>query len=509
LKHPSVLIAAALVLLTAGLLTYRVRWLGYPVFPTAPGQTWQVSLESRIKTGDRDFSLLVGLPSEKEGRILVEERVSSGRLSFNIVNDGENRIGIWSGAPFPTDEILTYRAILYVQRQRPARLPQPPLSPYPAFVSNEERIVVQRLAAVWTGLTPEARLTAALGSLAGNWGASPPRGADLEKWNGIRERYGNVAAFMTLLRAAQLPARVAEGVPLTAAMRNRLMRWIEVWNGQGWLNLNADTGELYRSNLLLLPLMVGDVPSVRSSGLDLVDAHWVVSRQVLNSWKLHVERITRSSRFLDRWSLFRLPAEFQRTFRYLLLIPIGALLICILRNVIGFPTFGIFMPVLMALAFRSTGLVYGVILFAGVVMIGYAVRRLLDRLHLLLVPRMSVLLTLVIACFTVVALIGNRFHQREFMAVGLLPFVILAMTIERFFVVVEESGVREGMLSSAGSAAVAVITYQIISWEPLQLTFFVYPELIATVAAAQLLLGRYTGYRLSEFIRFRSFRGKE
>ena len=45
-----------------------------------------------------------------------------------------------------------------------------------------------------------------------------------------------------------------------------------------------------------------------------------------------------------------------------------------------------------------------------------------------------------------------------------------------------------------------------ISWEPLQLTFFVYPEILLTVAALQILLGRYTGYRLSELYRFRSLK---
>ena len=78
--------------------------------------------------------------------------------------------------------------------------------------------------------------------------------------------------------------------------------------------------------------------------------------------------------------------------------------------------------------------------------------------------------------------------------------------IERFFVLVEESGSLEALKTAAGSAAVALLTYQIISWEPLQLTFFVYPELLAPVAAVQILLGRYTGYRISEFIRFRMFR---
>jgi hypothetical protein len=243
------------------------------------------------------------------------------------------------------------------------------------------------------------------------------------------------------------------------------------------------------------------------SGGELSEIRWILSREVVSRWRLHFERVLRSNRLLDQWSLFRLPPEFQQTFRILLLVPIGALMIGVLRNLVGFPTFGIFMPVLMALAFRGTGLGYGLGMFAGVLLLGYGVRRLLDKLHLLLVPRMSVILTLVIGCFTGLALIGNKYGLREFMAVGLLPFVILTMTIERFFVVLEEAGIREGIRTAAGSAAVSVITYGIISWEPLQLTFFVYPELLAGVAAIQILLGRYTGYRLSELFRFRTFRG--
>jgi len=98
---------------------------------------------------------------------------------------------------------------------------------------------------------------------------------------------------------------------------------------------------------------------------------------------------------------------------------------------------------LMALAFRNTGLLYGLGIFAGVVLVGYVVRRWINRLRLLLVPRLSVILTLVIIFFTVFALIGNKVGLRELMAVGLLPFVILTMTIERFFVITEEAGVRE------------------------------------------------------------------
>lgn len=182
--------------------------------------------------------------------------------------------------------------------------------------------------------------------------------------------------------------------------------------------------------------------------------------------------------FLDRWSLFHIPLEFQGTFRILLLVPLGTLVVSVLRNLVGLPTFGIFMPVLMALAFRNTGLAYGLGIFAGVILVGYLVRCAVDRLHLLLVPRLSVILTVVIACFTVLALIGNQIGVRAFMAVGLLPFVILTMTVERFFIIVEEKGIGEGLLTAAGSGAVAVLSHELISNRLLQAAFFTYPELL-------------------------------
>jgi hypothetical protein len=252
--------------------------------------------------------------------------------------------------------------------------------------------------------------------------------------------------------------------------------------------------------------MTGGLPAVRISGGELRDIRWTLTRQIVSQWRFHFERITRSDHFLNRWSLFRLPEEFQGAFRILILVPIGALLTCLLRNVVGFPTFGIFMPVLMALAFRTTGLLYGLGIFAAVVLLGYLVRSWIDKLRLLLVPRLSVLLTLVVAAFIAFALVGNKLGMRQLMAVGLLPFVILTMTIERFYVIVEEAGAREALWTAAGSAAVAAITHQIIHFEPLQLTFFVYPELLLVVASIEILLGRYTGYRLFELFRFRVFR---
>jgi len=506
MKRPAVILAVALLLLSFTLMTYRIIWLKYPILPAAPEKVWHLSMDAHIEGGEKETTVMIGVPYTHGGQIVVEERISSGALSFNLLREGINQVGVWSGTVSPRSEIIGYSSIIQIRPQRSFKNKTPTLEPYPSNVGKEEQALARRLVGKWDPLPPVDRLRRVAAAVKGIWGTPPPEDQDLREWSGFLEKHGYLDAFLLLLQAANLPARVAEGLLLAESITNSTLTWIEIWTGQEWESLQPEKGEIYQKPIPLLPLTMGGLPAVRVINGELSEIRWTLNREITSQWRMHFERIIRSNRFLDRWSLFRLPPDFRRTFRILLLVPIGGLMICVLRNLVGFPTFGIFMPVLMALAFRNTGLAYGLGIFAGVVLIGYLVRRWMDKLRLLLVPRLSVILTLVIISFTVFALIGSKVGLKELMAVGLLPFVILTMTIERFFVITEEAGVRKGLWTAAGSAAVATITHEIIHFESLQLTFFVYPELLFAVAAFQVLLGRYTGYRLSELIRFRKLR---
>ncbi len=508
MKRHAVVLAVALLLLTSAFISYRIIWLGYPIFPTAPGKAWQLSMDAQVKSDGKETKVMIGLPFSHAGEIVAEERVHSGTFQFNLLREGANEIGVWSGVSEGKGQLISYRATIHISPQHPlhsSREKPEGLEPKAADVEKAEQALAKRLSASWVRLAPPARLRAVAAAIRGDWGKPSPEDRDLRAWSFFQEQHGRVAAVHLLLRASGLPAKTVEGMKLIESVVSTPLSWVEVWTGE-WESLQPETGEIYKKPIPLLPLTKGGVPAVRVINGELSEIRWNLGQKVTSRWSMHFERIRQSGRLFDRWSLFQLPEDFQVTFRILLLVPIGALMICVLRNIVGFPTFGIFMPVLMALAFRNTGLAYGLGIFGGVVLIGYFVRRSVDKLRLLLVPRLSLLLTLVIIAFTAFALIGSKLGLRELMAVGLLPFVILTMTIERFFVIIEEAGVREGLRTAAGSAAVAAITYEIIHLEPLQLTFFVYPELLFAVAAFQLLLGRYTGYRLSEYIRFRRMR---
>jgi hypothetical protein len=52
---------------------------------------------------------------------------------------------------------------------------------------------------------------------------------------------------------------------------------------------------------------------------------------------------------------------------------------------------------------------------------------------------------------------------------------------------------------------IAIVIALVLSLNPLVQQLFRYPETLGLVMAGQLLIGRYTGYRLSELLRFRDF----
>jgi hypothetical protein len=186
------------------------------------------------------------------------------------------------------------------------------------------------------------------------------------------------------------------------------------------------------------------------------------------------------------------------------MIPIGALIMVLMRNFIGIDAFGTFMPVLIALAFRETQLLWGVILFTTLVALGLTIRFLLDRLRLLLVPRLSAVLIVVVLLMLFISLTSHRLGMETGLSVALFPMVIIAMTIERMSVVWEERGAADAMRAGAGSIVVAITAYVFMGMAWLEHLIFTFPELLLLVLAMVILAGRYTGYRLSELNRFRA-----
>jgi hypothetical protein len=189
----------------------------------------------------------------------------------------------------------------------------------------------------------------------------------------------------------------------------------------------------------------------------------------------------------------------------LLLFPVAALVIVVFRNVIGLATFGTFTPALLGLAFRDPAGWPGMLVFIAIVFTGWFLRRLLDRFHLLQVPRVSVMLCVVVTLVAAVVVASRRLGLDATRHVSLFPLVILTGMVERLWTLEEEDGVRASLRTLFATMFVAGCVALIIGRRSVADFVTSFPESMGMIAAALLLLGRYTGYRLTELYRFRDF----
>ena len=113
------------------------------------------------------------------------------------------------------------------------------------------------------------------------------------------------------------------------------------------------------------------------------------------------------------FSIDSLPLEEQALFKGILLIPIGVLIVVLLRVLVGLKTSGTFMPVLIAVAFMQTSLMTGLIGFLLVVGTGLIIRGYLSHLNLLLVSRISAVIITVIGIISIFSVISFKVGLTE------------------------------------------------------------------------------------------------
>jgi hypothetical protein len=188
----------------------------------------------------------------------------------------------------------------------------------------------------------------------------------------------------------------------------------------------------------------------------------------------------------------------------MIMIPIGVLVILILRNLGGLQTLGTFTPVLIALAFRETQIGFGIILFTIITALGLSLRSYLEHLKLQMLPRLSVVLTFVVVLIAVISLFSHKLGLERGLSVSLFPMVILTMTIERLSITWEERGGGHAFKVAVGTLIAAALAFLLMNIPELTYFIFTFPAVLMIMVGFMLAMGRYRGYRLTRAVPFQS-----
>ncbi len=476
---------------------YRHFALGVPLLETEEVNSWTV--EANLQ-----FTAVKNVPVKAELTIpymppnfsILDEYFVSQNYGVTTNLVGDNREVVWSLRRGSGPQSLYYRAIF-----RESGSPNSSLSkPSPA----KPRPLPEKLKSAVETITSQARETSAdIQTFAQR------TIKELNKKNGNAKLLTEsqfdapniIDAAIIILNQARIAAMPVKGIYLSQQNRATLDWYLAVYNEKEWIYIHPKTGAAGLPHHFLV-WQYGDAPILNVLGGKKSALTLTISETPINALNIAKARGQQTESELLRFSLLQLPISAQEMYKILLMIPIGAFIILILRNFVGLSTFGTFMPVLIALAFRETHVIWGVFIFTFIVSVGLLARFYLDQLKLLVVPRLSAILTVVIILMILISVIGQNLGANSGLSVALFPMVILTMTIERMCITWDERGAFEAIKSGIGSLGAAVICYSVMCYPPLQYLIFAFPELLLVLLGFILWFGQYRGYRLFELFRF-------
>ncbi len=273
-------------------------------------------------------------------------------------------------------------------------------------------------------------------------------------------------------------------------------------NGE-WVPFCPTNGHFAEIPEKYLELARGDVAVFTHSPSIGFDWRFVIQRQLSHEEEVVFSNVSNPLNILHAWVSLKDYHISLELIMIVLVVPIGATVVALCRNVIGLLPFGTFMPALIAVSFRETGIVVGAIFFLAVILIATTVNLLLMRLRLLHIPRLVIIISVVVMSITLLAVAAMHYGLTEAAGVSLFPMAILSLTSERFSQVLMQENWKSAEKRMVSTFVVAGLCYAVYNIKPLQTVLIAFPELLLVNISINLVLGSWTGMRLTEYLRFR------
>lgn len=513
-----ILFTALLIVFPLGMLFYKTQVLRLSLLPQMVDDVWNFHLTVKPKGDVRTFSFPV--PKPGPGMRVTEERIRAKGVEVFIDNSSDSSIATWT-SPENFSDRVSYTARVDLKPLLYKNIPKDFSESYPKglqkflklpkLLPEDEEAITLLETAILEGAEDKTSLVRKIyyyveEEIQRNTSIktihqtlNTGKGSPLIKaklFNIMVRRKGVPSRIVVMVRMPDIKKDSDQKLRFTFANEVFLAnKWIPVDTNRGYFGERPDDFMVIHRNYEEVDRLISKKNAVYSIHAERAR----INRYNKAEFK---KEVLRTDSIFGEISLYRLPIPLQNMFSTILLIPIGTLVLSLARNIIGIPTFGIFTPILLTLFFKETSFGFGLAFFLSVIAIGIGQRYVLDKFYLLAVPRLSIILT-----FIILMMIGYSFISNDLNAttnhLSFFPIVIVATNIERLSVMIAEEGLVNTLKTLLGTLVIAILGFMLYLIPALEIFMFTNPEFLFTVIGLLVLIGKYKGYRISEFLRFR------
>ncbi|MBU2523626.1 PKD domain-containing protein [Patescibacteria group bacterium] len=202
------------------------------------------------------------------------------------------------------------------------------------------------------------------------------------------------------------------------------------------------------------------------------------------------------------------------TISLILMLPVIVTVIAFAKQVIGLSTLGVYTPSIITLSFLAIDFKFGLVLLLTILATGTIIHHISRRTKLLYIPRMAIILTVISLTIIGVLAIGASLNISRIVSTSVFPLLVMSTLAEKFVSIQGSKGFKSAIYVIFETILVAIIAFIVvggevdllfftIKWEFIRTLIFGYPELIFVCLIINIILGRWTGLRLSEYLRFK------
>lgn len=515
-----------LVVAPLGLMGFKLFVLDYPLKGLIPTLSYQVELAMQVDGHGEQIEIQTFLPRSDARQTVLEEQQAPGVFLQNQVTEGMNRLASWSAAAVTGRQDVRYTVLVQSKQVRyvlPVAMPIPKSYPeqLQQYLRAEEGIqvnnplIIKHLNKI---LPPDQERTLGESLITlhrhlqddfPNRNFSGYTDALTALKLGEASCNGKGRLFVAMARQLNIPARLVGGYVMSGGSKRTSHQWIEAYVNGHWVPFDTINDHLAEIPANFLTLYYGDEVLFKHTSNINFQYRFSTTKKLVPRYEAKQALGDSIFNLVNFYAMFERVGMSQDLLKVLLMIPIGAFVTVVFRNVIGIETFGTFLPALIAAAARETGLMWGLIGFLIIIIITAMIRKGLDWLQLLHSPKMAVILAVVVLVMMTITATGVQLGLFELAQMTLFPIAILAITAERFAIISEEQGIRKSMQLMSTTAIVIAAAYAVMSSLFMQSLFLAFPELLLVVMALNIWLGRWVGMRLMEYYRFRHLLRKE
>jgi hypothetical protein len=507
-------------------MSYKLFILDYKLEDLIPTVGYDVEINMQLNGHGDDISLSTYLPISSTHQTVSDERNSPDIFTTQITIDGLNRIVSWQAPSVYGKHMVRYNYFVQLEHvvykiDKDIPIPKNTPSYLQKYLQAQEGIQVndplieQTINKLFKDKKPntlEALQT--IHTYLQNEFENRNFSGYTDAITALKLKEascnGKSRLFVALTRKLGLASRLVGGLILEQGSKRTSHQWVEVYIKGHWVPFDTINDHFAEIPKNFLRLYYGDKTLFKHSPNINFQYIFHIKKKLVPRKEMQESMNGSSLNVFNLYKMFESIGVSQNLLKIILMIPLGALVVVIFRNIIGVETFGTFLPALIATAARETGLVWGLTGFFIIIIITALIRKFLDYLQLLHSPKMAIMLTVVVVLMLLMTVSAIEHYKFELAHISLFPIAILAITAERFAIIEEEQGLLKALKISFSTAIVIIAAYMSMSSLFLQNMIIAFPELLLFLIAINLWLGKWIGMRLSEFIRFRKliFRSK-